>query len=865
MRFKTKVPRLAALLCASALAACILFSQETKSGNITLRMIVVDSASDAQDIVDRLTRGDDFAVLAAERSTDPTSVDGGLLGKIDPATLRPELRDALHGVEPGHLSKIVRIPSGYAVLRVLTSAEAADLENTDRARQTAVLAQSSIRYQPYVDGMDEAYIGVVQAPKAPGWGQDLKAICAAHVDSYTSALRRLNQLLDPANRQSPIYDKRVKPLDLIEAYIARGQLYSFQGEMAKAIADFDKAYGIASTGLPRAMPQIEQILGISWLHKSEMDNDIYRRPGDRCLFPMRPDLRYTQTAASEKAIQYFLKYLDRGADDLASKWLLNLSYMTLGQYPARVPAKYLLPLTPFQSSETVGRFIDVAPQAGLNLFAMASGVAVDDFDGDGSFDVMTSNFDTCQPMHYFHNNGDGTFTDRAAQAGLSNQFGGLNLMQTDYNNDGCPDVLVLRGAWEVSGQRKSLLRNNCNGTFTDVTKESGLAEPATNTQAGVWADINNDGWLDLFVANENTPSQLFLNNGDGTFKDISHAARIDRSIYAKAVVAADYDHDGFVDFYVTNANGSNSLFRNNHNGTFTEIAKHAGVEGTGRSFAAWFFDYDNDGWPDLFVNSYNISTEENLKTYFGLPFNTGTLKLYRNMGNGAFRDVTKETALDRVYMPMGSNFGDIDNDGWPDIYLGTGNPSYGSLVPNVLLRNKEGKSFVDVTASSGTGELHKGHGVAFADIDNDGDEDIITSIGGAVPGDAHAFRLFENPGNGNDWISLKLTGVKANRPAIGARIRVVVKNQAGQERSVYRIVGSGGSFGSSPLEQHIGLGKQALIERIEIVWPDGSLTPQTLTGIAKNQAIAIRQGESQYTRIERHAVRLGEGNSKVSN
>ena len=138
----------------------------------------------------------------------------------------------------------------------------------------------------------------------------------------------------------------------------------------------------------------------------------------------------------------------------------------------------------------------------------------------------------------------------------------------------------------------------------------------------------------------------------------------------------------------------------------------------------------------LFVNTYSVSTEENLKTYLGLPYNTGTLKLYRNLANGAFRDVTKETALDRVYMPMGAYFGDIDNDGYPDIYLGTGNPSYGALVPNVLLRNKEGKSFVDVTASSGTGELHKGHGVAFADIDNDGDEDIITSIGGAQPGDS---------------------------------------------------------------------------------------------------------------------------------
>ena len=193
--------------------------------------------------------------------------------------------------------------------------------------------------------------------------------------------------------------------------------------------------------------------------------------------------------------------------------------------------------------------------------------------------------------------------------------------------------------------------------------------------------------------------------------------------------------------------------------------------------------------------------------------------LYKNLGNGTFRDVTSEVGLDKVFMPMGSNFGDIDNDGYLDIYLGTGNPGYASLLPNVMLKNKDGKFFVDVTASSGTGELHKGHGVAFADIDNDGDEDLLTEIGGAVPGDRHAFRLFENPGNGNDWISLHLVGAKTNRAAIGARIKVTVENGSQGSRSIYRTVGSGGSFGASPLQQHIGLGKDAHIQDIEIWWP----------------------------------------------
>jgi hypothetical protein len=225
------------------------------------------------------------------------------------------------------------------------------------------------------------------------------------------------------------------------------------------------------------------------------------------------------------------------------------------------------------------------------------------------------------------------------------------------------------------------------------------------------------------------------------------------------------------------------------------------------------------------------------------------------MKDGTFQDVTKEGALDKVFMPMGANFGDIDDDGYLDIYLGTGNPSYASLVPNVMLRNHEGKVFADVTASSGTGELHKGHGVAFADIDNDGDEDLLAQISGATPGDAHPFRLFENPGNNSDWINLHLIGVKSNRAAIGARIKVTVENTAGP-RSIYRTVSSGGSFGASPLAQHIGLGKSVRLTELEIWWP-ASHTRQVFTGIGKNQFFEIKEFAKDFKKLDRHAFRLG--------
>ncbi len=712
-------------------------------------------------------------------------------------------------------------------------------------------AAGTVKYLINVGGLEEAEQALARFDKATGWNEDPRKICEARKQSLAAQKAQLEDFLAPANRK---FRTSVLPLDMMDAHFSLGQLNAYEGNMDKAIEHYMESYHIAASNIPQAVPQMNEALGIAYLHKSEMNNDVYRTPGDRCILPMRSGAAYARTGDSEKAIEYFLKYLETKPDELEVKWLLNLAYMTLGAYPQKVPPQYLISPSVFASGEDVGRFVDVAPQAGLNSFSMAGGVIVDDFENNGLLDVVTSSFDSCGPMHFFHNNGDGTFTDRAAKAGLADQLGGLNILQADYNNDGCMDILVLRGGWELP-QRKSLLRNNCDGTFTDVTAGSGLAMP-TSTQAAVWADINNDGLLDLFVVNEDRPAQLFLNKGDGTFEDISHAAGVDRVIFSKGVAAADYDNDGYVDFYVSNLRGTNFLYHNNHDKTFTEVAQEAAVPGPGRGFATWFFDYDNDGWPDLFVTSYFVSVDETARTYLKLPHNAGTLKLYKNMKDGTFRDVSSEVGLDKVFMPMGANFGDIDNDGFLDIYLGTGNPSYGSLLPNVLLRNHDGKYFVDVTASSGTGELHKGHGVAFADLDNRGDEDMIEEVGGAVPGDAHALRVFENPGHGNDWITLKLVGVKTNRAAIGARIKVTVENGGQGVRSIYRTVGSGGSFGSSPLQQHIGLGKDARIKDLEVWWPVSN-TRQHFSNLDKNQVLEITELALDYAKLTRRAYRLG--------
>jgi hypothetical protein len=854
MHFRRHAVVLAWALVLGCIAAAALGNaQDDAGGSIWLRLMVLSSPEDAQELAEQLRGGADFAALARARSIDATSVDGGFMGKVDIGTLRQELREALQGLKPGQVTKTVKIPSGYAIMKVLPTPPETSQTAADRSRQAAVGATGSVRYLLDVDGLIEAYAKLMEIPKRDGWEQSPQAICEVHTDAYAASKNFLNTVIRIAADRSAQGIADPDPTRTMQAHYALGQVLAYSGDLTEAIKEWEIAGRMVAASAPQMNLLLEETLGIAYLHKSEMDNDVYRNPGDRCLFPMR-DLHYAQPADSKIAIAHFLKYLEQRPDEVDVKWLLNIAAMTVGDYPNGIPQKFRIPPEVFKSAEPAPHFTDVATETGLNVFAMASGVVVNDFDNDGQLDVITTNFNPCGSMHCFHNNGDGTFADRTAQAGLGNQLGGLNLVAADYNNDGCLDILVLRGAWETLGQRMSLLRNDCKGAFQDVTKESGLSTYVGNTQSAVWADIDNDGFVDLFVVNEQGPSHLYRNRGDGTFEDISKSAGIDRSAFSKGVTAADYDGDGYVDFFVSNF-GASFLYHNNHDGTFTEVSREAGIA-TDKSFATWFFDYDNDGWPDLFITSYFTSVDETARTYLGMPHNASTLLLYRNLGDGRFQDVTKETGLHKVYMPMGSNFGDIDNDGYLDIYLGTGNPSYGSLVPNVLLRNKEGKSFVDVTAASGTGELHKGHGIAFADLDNDGDEDILEAVGGAVPGDQHVFRLFENPGSGNDWVSLQLAGTKANRSAIGAQIKLTVRNEARATRTIYRTVGSVSSFGGSPLRQHIGLGKSAEIVKLEIKWP-GATVWQAFSGAGKNQFLEIQEGSPALTKINLLPYRLG--------
>lgn len=828
------------------IAACWLLASafgQSDSRQVPVSIIVVATESEAAQIIAQIKNGEDFAALARTRSTDPTANDSGYMGLTNPANLRTELRDAIRATAPGQISGIVHIPSGYAVLKVWTEPPASGQGTADSSRTQALAGQSSILPTPDFAGYAEANFAFNRFPKPAGWQDDIAENCSARQQSISDSIAQLETYLKAPNPD---------PASIGEVNAFVSYLHSFRGDATDAITFREAAYKDALKNAPTQVPLLEEALGVAYLHRAGMN--LY----DKFVFPqpLSPAQLSAQDKADlDKAATYFLDYLQRSPDNIGFKWLLNMTYMLSGQYPNAVPKAYLIPRALLESKENIVRFTDVAAASGLIRHGMAGGLIVDDFDNDGLLDAVISSQSDCTPLTYFHNNGDGTFTDRAAQAGLSTQTGGLNIIQTDYNNDGCKDILILRGGWEWA-RRKSLMRNNCDGTFTDVTRQSGLMDPPTATQTAVWTDIDNDGNLDLIVGNENAPLQLFLNKGDGTFVDIAKSAGVDKTAFVKAVVAADYDNDGYPDFYVSTFRGDHFLYHNNHDKTFTDVTKQAGIDQQGPTFGAWFFDYDNDGWPDLFVAGYYSSLEDIAAGYLGTPQKGQSLRLYKNLGNGKFRDATAETGLDRVLLPMGLNFGDIDNDGYLDFYLGTGSPSFTALFPNVLFHNDAGKRFTDITASSGTGIMPKGHGIAFADLDNDGDEDLVAVMGGAVPGDQHNTRLFENPGNGNDWISVHLTGVKSNRAAIGARIKVTVRNEGNPPRDIYRTVGSGGSFGAAPFEQHIGLGKSASIQSLEIWWPSTN-TRQTFPNVAKNQFIEIRESDKTFATVRRKSFHLG--------
>ncbi|MEJ1239360.1 FG-GAP-like repeat-containing protein [Chryseolinea sp. T2] len=363
-------------------------------------------------------------------------------------------------------------------------------------------------------------------------------------------LRRLDSLL--ADPKADPYTTRInryrKAMTLLE-----------MGEEEKAVRLLEP--------LVRDRPddlRVAKGLALSYLRLGERSNCVMDHASASCIMPISGAGIHMDERGSRKAIALFEDILSRERQDLESRWLLNLAYMTVGDYPDKVPAVYLIPELKNESEVKVNPFEDIAGDLGLEVNNMSGGTIAEDFDNDGLIDLVTSGWGTRERMHYFKNRGDGTFEDRSSKAGLEGITGGLNIMQTDYNNDGWKDVFVLRGAWrrEQGCIPNSLLKNNGDGTFTDVTIESGLLS-FHPTQTATWNDFNNDGWLDVFIGNETAdeagpkhPCELFLSNRDGTFRDVASSASCDVIQFVKGVSSGDFDNDGWQDIFISSLDGN---------------------------------------------------------------------------------------------------------------------------------------------------------------------------------------------------------------------------------------------------------------------------------------------------------------------
>lgn len=669
-----------------------------------------------------------------------------------------------------------------------------------------------------------------------------------------------------SDRRVELLEHSQKSQPTLSGQFQLGLEYLRNGQPELAIRQFELTKEAYDKNPEQFNPNTREILyelfGLTYLRLGEIENCVHHHSADSCLAPISGKGIHTITRGSKKAADIFREALNHYPDSLKFRWLLNIAYMTLGQWPDGVDPKWQISPDAFASESPFPRFYDRAIDVGLDAVGMLGGSITEDFDNDGDIDIVASAWGLKDQIRYFANNGNGSFEDKTVEAGLVGITSGINLIHADYDNDGLVDIFVLRGGWIEKGGHypNSLLRNLGDGRFADVTQEAGLLSMHP-TQTAAWADLDRDGLLDLFIGNETWPDdgrhacELYRNNGNGTFTECAMPCGIHVTGIVKGVTVGDYDNDQWSDIYISRFNDENILLRNLGSGEsgepwlqFADVSQAAKVQEPLQSFPTWFWDFDNDGWLDIFVGGFWVGdVGEVAADYLGRETSAERPRLYRNRGDGTFEDVTASQELDIVSMPMGANYGDLDNDGWLDFYLGTGNPSVKMTIPNRVFRNEQGKRFLDITTNGGFGHLQKGHGVSFADMDNDGDQDIFTVLGGAFSGDIAFNALYENPGNNNHWVTLRLIGTRSNRDGIGARVRLELQTPDG-ERTIHLLVGTGGSFGASSLQQEIGLGNASGIKTLEIRWPSSDKV-QRFSGVPIDTCIEIKEGDPTFSRI----------------
>jgi len=605
-------------------------------------------------------------------------------------------------------------------------------------------------------------------------------------------------------------------------------------------AEFDDLAEIEEARHPLLAGDFQEALRVLLPHLKD-------RPG---IAPYVVATIYLRMEQYVQGIPYALQACRDTPTDIRYRWMLRVLTILSGRPEKSIPSDLRITMPP--SAASPFRFQDVTDEAGVGRLALGRGAAWGDFDNDGRDDILVGA--ERAPFRLLHNLGNGKFEDVAPQLGLVDPVGlGCYAAQfIDYENDGYQDIFLASNGWGGGG-RLFLFHNDSARRFTDVTASAGLGAPV-NAFGASWADYDNDGLVDLAVATgivdppDGDRLRLFHNEGNGKFREVGREAGLSQVANWISVCWGDYDGDGRQDLLATSFNKGCFLFRNMGNGRFEDVSEPAGVRNSHHTYTAEFFDYDNDGRLDLFVSTYPNGDFKGMIhdeiSGARVPPEQRQL-LFHNNGDGSFTNVTEPAGITGWYGAMSSQVADIDNDGYPEIFLGTGNPALDWTEPKVLFHNDGKGHFTDIASSAGL--IHYGmlHGIVFSDFDNSGNLSLFGSFGGFYWGTRETSRLYRNPGCGNQALEVRLVGTHSNRDAIGARVTAVVNG-----RRIFHWVNGGDGFGTlNSRIVHIGLARATQVDLLEIDWPRGF--HQSFQNVRAGQRIAIVEGQNTIRTLVR--------------
>lgn len=571
----------------------------------------------------------------------------------------------------------------------------------------------------------------------------------------------------------------------------------------------------------RKMLMLNALLHDGWLECKDPNECILTTEGV-------PALRHSSTAHEWARV----------LPDVASGWVGVL----LGTTPAR-----------HSVTESVGELQRFRAVAIDGSFGRAGGVVVDTLLArDDMMDLTMYQFSA--PASVLQ-----TRAQPVAGYNLAALHSTLAVKQADYDNDGDIDLLVTHGAWMNPARLDNvLLRNDVhNGSFLLHEVDNALRATRNRwsncgTESVAWADYDLDGRLDVYVACEHRPCQLWRNMGNDTWRDVAVELGVAQCGFAKGVAWGHYDDDGYPDIAIATYGGPNHVFVNNAGKSFERLA-HNGLDAHPRiALAVVWADFNNDGRDDLLISSHRVPSPNELYAHVSrqtwplaplvhqrLGRDSACNRLYLNTKSGLV-DATMSADLQAPFAGMGMNVGDIDNDGFLDVYFGTGEPALQSLMPNIMLRNVGGRRFEDVTLAGGFGHIGRGHGIGFVDANDDGHIDVFAAFGGMYKADSTYNVLFMNPGSENSWIKISLVGNLSNRLGQGARITVGVGDD---DRTIHITQGLSASFGSSPVSvQHVGLGDARRVEYIRVAWPHRLARTQIFGPFPVRCCVRLREG-----------------------